>query len=122
MYIDMFAKNEKEYETLIQTIRIYSQYIGMEFGIEKCAMFIMKCEKTNNGRNRIAKSINNWKKGKLQILGDIESRYHQTNGDERKNLIKEYLRQMRKLLENKLCRRNLIQGIKTWAVLYVRYS
>ena len=31
----IFAKNEKEIETLIQTIRIFSQDIGMEFGIEK---------------------------------------------------------------------------------------
>ena len=40
MYMDdikIFAKNEKELETLVQTIRIYSQDIGMEFGIEKCA-------------------------------------------------------------------------------------
>ena len=39
MYIDdmkVFVKNEKELETLIQAIRIYSQNIGMEFGIEKC--------------------------------------------------------------------------------------
>ena len=38
MYMDdikIFAKNEKELETLVQTIRIYSQDIGMEFGIEK---------------------------------------------------------------------------------------
>ena len=39
MYMDgiqIFAKNEKELETLIQTIRIYSKDIGMEFGIERC--------------------------------------------------------------------------------------
>ena len=34
--IKIFVKNEKEMETLIQTVRIYSQNIGMEFGIEKC--------------------------------------------------------------------------------------
>ena len=48
MYLDdmmVFAKNEKELKTLIQTIIIYSQDIGMEFGIEKCAMLIMKCGK-----------------------------------------------------------------------------
>ena len=41
MYMDdikQFAKEEKELETLIQAVRIYSQDIGMEFGIEKCAM------------------------------------------------------------------------------------
>ena len=36
--IKLFAKNEKELKTLIQTVRIYSQDIGMEFSIEKCAM------------------------------------------------------------------------------------
>ena len=35
--IKLFEKNEKELETLIYTVRIYSQYIGMEFGKEKCA-------------------------------------------------------------------------------------
>ena len=34
----LFAKNEKVLESLIQTIRIYSQDVGMEFGKEKCAM------------------------------------------------------------------------------------
>ena len=43
--IKLFAKNEKELETLIQAVRIYSQVIGMEF--EKCAMLVIK-----SGRNR----------------------------------------------------------------------
>ena len=48
MYMDdikLLAKNEKELETLIHTIRIYSQDIGMEFGIEKCALLVMKSGK-----------------------------------------------------------------------------
>ena len=32
--IKLFENNEKELGTLIQTIRIYSQDLGMEFGIE----------------------------------------------------------------------------------------
>ena len=43
--IKLFAKNEKELETLIQAVRIYSQDRGMEFAIEKCAMLIMKSRK-----------------------------------------------------------------------------
>ena len=48
MYIDdikLFAINEKELETLIHTVRIYSQDIGMNFSIEKCAMLVIKCGK-----------------------------------------------------------------------------
>ena len=48
MYIDdikLFANNEKELETLIYAVRIYTKDIGKGFGIEKCAMFVMKCGK-----------------------------------------------------------------------------
>ena len=43
--IKLFEKNEKNLETLIYTVRIYSQDIRMEFGIEKCAMLVMKSGK-----------------------------------------------------------------------------
>ena len=43
--IELFAKNEKELETLIHAVRIYSQDIGIEFGIEKCAMLLIKSGK-----------------------------------------------------------------------------
>ena len=44
MYMDdkLFSKNEKELETLIHAVRIYIQDIGMEFGIQKCAMLVLK--------------------------------------------------------------------------------
>ena len=40
-YIKLFAKNERELETLIQALRIYRHNIGMEFGIEKYAMLVI---------------------------------------------------------------------------------
>ena len=43
--IKLFAKNEKELETLIHAVSIHSQDIGMEFGIEKCTMLVMKSDK-----------------------------------------------------------------------------
>ena len=43
--IKMFAKNEKGLKTLIQTVRIYSQELRMEFRIEKYALLIMISEK-----------------------------------------------------------------------------
>ena len=48
MYMDdikLFTKKEKELETLIHAVRVYSQDIGMEFCIEKCAMRDMKSGK-----------------------------------------------------------------------------
>ena len=43
--IKLFAKNDDELETLIHVVRIYSQDIEMEFGIEKCVMLVMKSRK-----------------------------------------------------------------------------
>ena len=48
MYMDdikLFPKNEIELETLIHSVRKYSQDIRVEFGIEKWTMLIMKSGK-----------------------------------------------------------------------------
>ena len=45
MDIKFFTNNNKELETLIQTIRIYRLDVGMKFGIEKYAILIMKSGK-----------------------------------------------------------------------------
>ena len=47
MYMDdikLFAKNERELETLIHAVRIYSQDIGMEFGMENVPCSSWKVE------------------------------------------------------------------------------
>ena len=44
MYVDnikVSAKNEKEMESLLQSIWISKQDVEMKFGIEKCAKLIM---------------------------------------------------------------------------------
>ena len=37
-----YGKNERQIDTLVQTVRIVSGYMRMEFGISKCAVLIMK--------------------------------------------------------------------------------
>ena len=83
--IKLFAKNEKELETLIHTVRIYSQDIGMEFGIEKCAMLVMKSGKwhTIDGIELPNQDKNARRKRRLQILGYLGGWHHQTSANER---------------------------------------
>ena len=48
MYVDnikLFAKRENKLETFIRAVGIYNQNIGMESGIEKYAILIMKSDK-----------------------------------------------------------------------------
>ena len=40
--LKLYSKSEKALDSLIQTVRIFSTDIGMQFGIDKCAMLVMK--------------------------------------------------------------------------------
>ena len=45
LYMDdlkLYAKDKKELDNFIQTVRVFSKDMGMDFGIEKCAMIQMK--------------------------------------------------------------------------------
>ena len=64
--IKVFAKNEKELQTL--AVRIYAQDIGMEFSIEKCAILIMK-----SGKRDMTKEMELPNQEKLRMLGEKET-------------------------------------------------
>ena len=123
--IKLFAKNEKESKTLIHAVRIYSEDIGMECGIEKCAVLVMKSRKRH-----ITDGMELLNKEKIRTLGEKETYKYlgileadTIKQEEIKEKInKEYFRRARKLFESKLYSRNLIKGINTWAVSLVRYS
>ena len=128
MYMDeikLFAKNEKELETLIHTVIIFSQDIGMEFGIEKCAMLVMK-----SGKRHMTDGIELPNYDKIKTHGENETYKYlgileadSIKQVEMKDKIrKEHPRRTTKLLEIKLSSRNLIKGINTWAVSLIRYS
>ena len=111
--IKLFAKTEKKLETLIQVVRIYNQDIGMEFGMDKCVMQIMRSGKRQmTGKNEISK---------IRTLGQKETYTHQTREDERK-IKKGFLWRTRKLLETKLHGINITKEIKTMSVSLVRFS
>ena len=93
-------------ETLIQTVRIYCPYIGMEFSIEKYAMLVMK-----SGKQHMTEGVKLPNQVVTRTLGDketynflgiLEANTIKEVEMKEKNLKKEYLRRIRKLLETKL--------------------
>ena len=46
--LKLYASNEKSLESLIQTVRVFSNDTGMEFGVEKCTVLTMKKGKMAN--------------------------------------------------------------------------
>ena len=127
--IKLLTKNEewgeKEWETLIHAVRLYSQNIAMKFSIENCVMLKMK-----SGKKHLTDGMELLNQDKIRTLGENEtykysgiSEADTINQVEFKDKIKkEYLWRTRKLLKTKLYNRNLIKGINTWAVSLVAYS
>ena len=97
----------------------------MEFGIEKCAMLVMK-----SGNRQLTDGMELPNQDKIKTLAGNEIYKYLgileadtiKQVEMKENTQKEYLRRTRKLLETKLNCRNLIKGINTWAVPLVRYS
>ena len=84
-------------------MRIYGQVIGIKFGIEKCAMLIMRTgnnswRKESNYQPR--KDQNSWRKLKAETVKQVEIK---------EKIKKESLRRTRKRLETKLYSKNLIK-------------
>ena len=54
--LKLFAKNEKEIDSLAQTVRVYSEDIGIQFGVEKRG-FHGYVSRAQDGLLRIAKKM-----------------------------------------------------------------
>ena len=48
--LKLYSRSEKGLDSLVQTVRVFSEDIGMEFGTEKCAMLAME-------KRKIVKSV-----------------------------------------------------------------
>ena len=123
--LKLYSCNEKRLDSLVQTIGVFSEDIGMEFAIEKSAMFVTE-------KREIVKSIGiELPDGKVikalqegqtyKYLGILEA--DKFLGQEMKlKVSKEYFRRLRKVLKSELNGGNLDQGVNTWAVSLLRYS
>ena len=48
--LKLYSRSEKRLDSLVQTARVFSEDLGMEFGIEKCAVLVME-------KGKIVKSV-----------------------------------------------------------------
>ena len=97
----------------------------MQFGIDKCSMFVIKKEKIvkSDGiqlpNDKVIKSLEEGESYKY--LGVLEADEVVVN-EMKYKVKKEYYRRVRKVLETKLNSGNVFKAINTWAVSVVRYS
>ena len=122
----MYSKNQNQVDTLVQTIRVVTNDLRMEFGINKCAMLIMK-------RGRLTRSEGITLPDNLQIRGmkeeddgykhlgvlEVEGIKHL---EMKEQVRKEYFRRVKKILKSKLNGGNTIKAINSRAVSIIGYG
>ena len=127
--LKLHSRSEKGFDSLVQTVRVFSEDIGMWSGIEKCATLVME-------RGKIVKSVGielpDGKVCKVLVKSLQEDESYDYLGileadkflEEKMKLdvSKEYIRRLRKVLKSKLNGGNLVRGVNAWAISLLRYS
>ena len=117
--LKLFSKNEEQIESLIQTTHIFSTDIGMEFGIKKCGVLILK-------RGKIVR-CDGIELPNVELIKEVEQDGYTYLGivkekEMKEKTIREYKRRLRLILKSKLNDKNKITAINTWAVAIFRYG
>ena len=109
--LKLYARSECQLDSLIQSVRIFSNDIGMKFGIEKCAVLVIK-------RGTLAQTESITLPDDITIRAMEENEGYKYLGvleasdmlhDQMKDkILKEYLRRVKKVARSKLNGGNLI--------------
>ena len=117
------GKSEVQIDSLVKTIQLVSTDIGMEFGIKKCGVLILKggkvveCEGIVLPNGETIKIIEDEGYKYLEILEMDEIKEEAMKN----RFKKEYLSRLRLILKSKLNGKNNFQAINSWALTLLRY-
>ena len=124
--LKLFAKSKDQIDSLVNTVYTFSEDIGMELGIKKCGVLVLKRGKADKVNSR-GFSLPNGKLMKTideegyEYLGILE--YDKLKEKEMKTeFVREYKRRLRVILRSKLNGKNKIKAINSWAVAIMRYG
>ena len=121
----MYSRSEKGLHSLVERVCVFSEDIGIEFGIEKCVMLVMekaKIVKSVGIELPDSKVIKSLQEGEsYKYLGILESDKF-LEEKIKLNVSKEHISRLRNVLKSKLNGGNLVRGVNTWAVPLLRYS
>ena len=124
--LKLFGKSEDQIDSLVQseTVQLFSEDIGMEFGLKKCGVLLMKRGKKVRFdgitlfHGQIMREI---EEGGYKYLGILEVDMMREK-EMKKRFGREYKRRLKLVLKSKLNGKNKINAINTWAVSVLRYG
>ena len=123
--LKLYASNDGELEGMLKTVKTFSDDIGMEFGLDKCAKATFKRGKltsTNNVRlddDNIIKELD--QEGTYKYLGVNEGDGIQ-HAKMKEKIRKECIRRVRSIMKTELNSKNRVTAINTLAIPVVSYS
>ena len=115
---------ENKTDSLLQTVHIFSEGIGMQFGINKFVVLMEKREeviRTDGIKLPDGQHMKDIDVTGYTYLGILETDKIKEK-EMREKFSKDYIRQLRLILRSKLNGRNKIMTVKTRAVSVMRYS
>ena len=122
--LKLYGKSEKEIKGLWSTVEVFSQDVGMEFGIKKCGVIIInrgKVKSTDGIEISSSEKIREIDEDGYKYLGIFE--YDRIKEQEIKDKFRiVYFRRTKLILKSKLNGRNNIMTRNTWAVSTLRYG
>ena len=123
-YLKLFGKSDDQIDSLVKTVFTFSEDIGIEFGLKKCGVVILKkgklvkFDRIHLPNLEIMKEVDENGYTYLGILKLDEIREQKMKN----KVTAEYKRRLRLILKSKLNGKNKIQAINTWAVALLRYG
>ena len=123
--VKLYGKDDSELEGLLKTIKSFSDDIGMEFGLEKCAKATFnrgKLVRTNSIELELETTIKELgQEQTYKYLGIDESDGIQ-HASMKDKVRKECVRRVRAMLRTELNAKNRIKAINTLAIPVITYS
>ena len=114
--LELYSRSEKGLDSLVQTVRVFGEDIGMEFGIVKCVTLVMeegKIVKSVDIELPDGKVIKSLQEGESYKYFGILKTDNCLEEKMKVDISKEYIRRLRKVLKSKLNGRNLVRGVNT---------
>ena len=122
--LKLFVKSKNQIDSLVQTVHVFHEDIGMQFEIKKCAVLIMEREKVIRAdgiRLPDGQHMKDIDEAGYTYLGILETDKIKEK-EMKEKFSKEYLRRLRLILRSKLNGRNKIMAVNTWMVSVMRYG
>jgi hypothetical protein len=127
LYIDnlkLYGKKEREIESLINTVRIFSDDIGMKFGFEKCARLVVergKVKQTGGLQLNIGNSQDVEVSQEYKYLGIVQGQEN-LQQEVKSKATHLYFKSVKQVCKAKLNGRNKIQANNSYATPVLSYT